>query len=245
MSYESEIIIFGDTYKVFRTNRMISVSRFTQVKFTALKGAPSSTGLQICFFLQNETSFSEDLLSISYFEKRCFEVGQLSTLAKSFVINIGDDLFNYRTVDDLNYIGFKQTESLDSRADTITIRDLRIDQLDSIDFIDSNGRCVDENRDSDLPFSLLPRACKCKNGYVNSNGGKLITANDDKCVPCLEPCGFDGDNCTYTTDCFSGVCGPTNTCEAPVSLIRQYYFIFLHNENHIYTFSLSVSYFEV
>jgi hypothetical protein len=129
------------------------------------------------------------------------------------VINIGEDFFNYRKVDGVNYIGFKQSNSLDSRADTIIINDLRIDQRASIDFIDTNGKCIDENRESDLPFS--PDTCMCKSGYVSSNGGKFITSNDDKCVPCFEPCGYDGDTCTFTTDCFSGVCDPTNTCEAP------------------------------
>jgi len=53
--------------------------------------------------------------------------------------------------------------------------------------------------------------CKCREGYVASNGGKVLN-KQDSCVECFGACSFDGHFCDYNRDCASGWC-VNNICE--------------------------------
>lgn len=228
--------IFGDTYRIYQMNRNITMDRYTQIKLNARKGDLSATGTAyVCIFLSNEITFVEETLHLPYGEKRCVRLHSLSTSMNDFIVNIGEELFNYRRVENVLYIGFKQIGSSDPRADVLLISNVKFEQSESVSFIDVNGKCTDVNSDSDTPVS--EGKCLCKSGYVNSNGGRILINDGDKCVPCAEPCAYDGGNCTHSTDCFSGRCDFSGKCEAPVSFIccskSDWYFV-----SHLYYYFL-------
>ncbi len=189
----SAIRLFGDISRVFELSNTFEVQKFTRMKLTLeIMDDAAIQGVGLCFYDTFPSRSNQD---------RCFLAGTGGELD----IDLGQIFYNKKTsvshisiVMKLSSVQF--TNTVEALVSTILVSPGEI-----TDIVDENGQCTDPNakttRDGEEIF------CLCADGYISSNGGKR-QYELDSCVSCLlSPfCGFEGDSCTTSDDCFRGSC---------------------------------------
>ncbi len=199
--------IYGVTRRSFEPALSISVNKFSGLNFTI--GAVEDYVVKICAWENH----------VDDFNPYCFvpvETGDV-------YIDLGKILYGKKTV--ISFLTFAQ--NLDGRGvdSAISISDLTFWYRPNTDIVDDNGVCKDINAH---PQPVGEQKCRCRNGFVASNGGRIQTIMDD-CVPCQfsEYCAFEGDRCGINDDviCYGGDTSCVDDlCETNVS--HAHYFLF-------------------
>jgi hypothetical protein len=168
-------------------------------------GNSAESEVQVCLYESRDGDLAH--LAYAYDEHRCAIVTE-----SSMVIRAGEQFFQNREAS-VNFFAIKQSiNGLNTpRAVSIQISNVAISQRQISNQVTSSGRCSDANAET-FPVEGI---CSCKFGYVASNGGNRLNENDS-CVPCLAPIGYDGDDCYMDRSCYSGVC-TSNKCFTGVS----------------------------
>lgn len=188
--------VFYDTFRFFKLSQGLEVNKLT--KFQANFSKAQDVQTSICFFenledLDNEVS-CQDL-----------ESEEVSGGVIEFLLG---EAINYKNAT-LNYLAVKQNST--SSTSSTSLKDLAFIEGQAQDLL-NDGVCIDTNA-----TKVADETCQCKDGFVSSNGGKIL-GMFDQCVPCSmsDFCFFEGQACTNDMVCDMGNC--TNTvCATNVS----------------------------
>lgn len=168
------------------------------------------------------------------FEKRCktLTADIPKDSANIMTINFGSEVFQSTTVN-VEYITFKQTVSdFNELMRTVEIKVWAIEFTENPALapnpVDNNGNCRDPNA------TPSGGECKCKHGYVSSNGG-LILDNYSECVEVLSPQRYGFDQCELSRQCLQGNCivdpedNSKKYCDTGLTDVRSFFpQFFLH-----------------
>ena len=198
----------GSVNKMFRFTKAVSVNKFTMLQFFVVDANNASSRFGIC--VHENFPGGNDVEALQN-ERQCEETGPSSVTNGAVEISFGQLLNGKNT-----QVEFIQIYA--SNAD-FSISSVAIVQGENTDIYDENG-CKDIN--ADTVGSGEATTCFCKGGYVSSNGGKQ-QGPYDSCIRCIESdyCGFDGELCGSTDECFAGACFD-GKCEARVSSCSTY-----------------------
>ncbi len=217
---EYNISLYGNAQGIYRLSQPVIILKSTELRFE-LETMEKTDHSEICLYENEEDLKGAPLLGSEY---RCVDF-TLSSTGK--IENIGD-LFDYRTTS-IQYIVFRQFNSDYRRSGEITISNIifTADPDDQQDIqcseLDPNALKLDNNS------GIGGIQCKCREGYVASNGGKVLN-KQDSCVACFGTCLFDGHACNYDRDCASGWCDD-NMCKSTVSILKKVFCILQENTN--------------
>ncbi len=175
--YDSTINLFGSVDKVYQLSDSIIVNKLTMMSFI-LEQSVEVEQTALCFY--------EDLTmnAIKGCESRCYvpKVGENN-------INMGNIFHDRET--SIQYIRLKQSGTLDTNGEDAksTISNLH-SRTESAAIIDEFGLCIDPN--SIVLQSPQGPSCRCLDGFISSNGGKVQSIYDT-CVSCflLPDCPYD------------------------------------------------------
>lgn len=188
--------VLYDTFRFFKLSQGLEVNKLT--KFQANFSKAQDVQTSICFFENLEDSDNE----VSCQE---LEPNEESGGYTEFLLG---EVINYKNAT-LNYIAVKQN-STSSTTPTI-LKDFAFIEGQAQALL-NDGVCIDTNANK-----IADESCQCKDGFVSSNGGKIL-GKFDQCVPCFmsDFCFFEGQTCNRNEDCDMGEC--TNTvCATNVS----------------------------
>ncbi len=187
------IRLFGNVSRVFELSNAFNVQKFTRMKLTLeIIDDVDIQGVGLCFYDRFPKRLSQD---------RCFSTetgGELD-------IDLGQIFYNKET--SVSYISlFMKLSSVQfENSVEALVSTISVSPGENTDIVDENGQCKDPNARTINDGGET--VCFCMDGYVSSNGGKR-QKELDSCVGCLlSPfCGFEGDSCTTSDDCYRGSC---------------------------------------
>lgn len=188
--------VFHNTFRLFKLSQGIEVNKLT--KFEAQFNKTHDAQTSLCFFENLEDSDNE--VSCQELEPQIVSEGVIEFL-------LGEAI-NYKNAT-LNYLAVKQNST--SSTLSTALKDLAFIEGHAQDLF-NDGVCIDTNANK-----VADETCQCKDGFVSSNGGKIL-GKFDQCVPCSmsDFCFFEGQACTNDMVCDMGNC--TNTvCATNVS----------------------------
>ncbi len=189
----SAIRLFGNVSRVFELSNKFDVQKFTRMRLTLdIMDVTAIQGVGLCLYDTFPNGSNQD---------RCFLSGNGGELD----IDLGQIFYNKKT--SISYISFFMKVSsmqLGNIAEALVSK-MSVVLEENTDIIDENGQCKDPNARTINDGGET--VCVCIDGFVSSNGGKRQNELDS-CVGCLlSPfCGFEGDSCTTSDDCFRGLC---------------------------------------
>lgn len=198
---ESTIHLFGNTSRLFELTKTIDVQKFMRIKFYVdVNGDEEIERVGLCLHdtFPNGSYGDQD---------QCYTVAT----GGRFDIDLGQFFYNRKT--SVAFVSFfmELPSSMSDNTVEASISAISILPGENTDIVDENGQCKDLNaktvRDGE------ETSCLCMDGFVSSNGGKQQGLLDS-CVSCLlSPfCGFEGDSCMTSDDCFRGSC-QSGRCE--------------------------------
>ncbi len=197
--HADKIDLYGNVFQQYELSQPITVFKTTVLNFTleAVVIVDTST---ICFYEDEDDSKLRKWLGTEY---RCIDITSLQS-GENSIEKLGM-LFDNRTTT-IKFIEFHQSNKNGRRSGKRIISDMKF-RFESVD--DSNIACAE--RDPNAEQTDID--CICKEGFVASNGGRVLNRHDS-CVQCYgSNCLFDGNDCTYNRDCMSGRC-INNTCSS-------------------------------
>ncbi len=164
--------LFGTTTKIYKLSTFISFNRFIEMTFS-FSLAPDATNLKLCLYN------SPELVGC---QSSCYNIESSDT---SPITIDAASLLSYRSTD-MKYIGFSQ-ETAGGNEVTSSISDLKLIEGPTSNAYE-NGKCNDPNaRDIHGPVKVIDGEeikCVCTDGYISTNGGKLLR-NQDACISCI------------------------------------------------------------
>ncbi len=175
--YDETINLFGSVDKVYQLSDPITVNKLTMISFN-IEESIEVEQTSLCFY--------EDLtLSVmNGCESRCYipSVGEND-------VNIGNIFHDRET--SIQYMRLKRVGPLDVIVENAksTVSNLQ-SRTESTDIFDDFGLCIDPN--SVVLQSPQGPSCRCLDGFIASNGGK-VQGMYDTCVSCflLPDCPYD------------------------------------------------------
>lgn len=189
----STISLFGNTQQIYELDEVMQVNKYTQLDFVYLHPDEGFVSVSLCFYQSRNDA-------LQFLDDFCLELDSSSSSLK-----VGEDIFDFRLAP-VKYLGFKQTTTSEqAREAEAKLGDIKINQASVMSPLQNNA-CVDPNAEL-----IGGDECRCKLGYVASNGGRILT-DIDACVKCIEPCKYDGDTCVDDWDCYSGKCNGIGIC---------------------------------
>ena len=193
--------LYGHVHTLYEMDLSILVNKFTRLQFD-LTEIIVSEQLRICIYEDEEDVAGQTLVVGD--ETRCTNI----TESGSVDIGIGD-FFDDR-VTQIKYISFIQDSGRNPRSGESEITNIVVEPGETVDVVDENGKCADSNANEVVP-GVVGNAegvqCVCDDGFVSSNGGKIL-GEYDSCVHCLSypDCALDGETCSRNRDCMMGIC---------------------------------------
>ncbi len=200
--HADKINLYGNVFQQYKLSQPITIFKTTALTFMLETMVIVDTSA-ICLYEDEDDSKLRKWLGTEY---RCKDI----TLLQSGEQNIEKlgMLFDNRTTT-INIIEFRQSNKNGRRSGERIISDMQF----RFDFV-NNSNITCSERDPNAEQTDID--CICKEGFVASNGGRVLNSHDS-CVKCYgNNCLFDGNFCTYNRDCMSGRC-TNNICSSSVS----------------------------
>jgi len=188
--YEN-IHIYGSVDKIYQIESPIEANKFTQMSIELKEVAGPAETVTLCLYEGLDLDIALECSS------RCRKLEYGMNLFKL------SRMFHYREAS-VQYIRIKQAGVVDSTSTTpISALSNILFSTDAKAIVDENGLCVDTN--ALTVQSTQGGLCKCLDGFVSSNGGKVQGAND-ACVSCMfQPaCSIDAIHIDASRD--AGYC---------------------------------------
>ena len=162
----------------------MTMNKFTKIRFTSNK-SPSTDLLKLCIY-----DSSSDFECAKYCHSVTEQGLQINEIFAS-------QLFASRKVT-ISHIGFEQACSSCIQYERSSFSNLKIFE-GTVTNSYNNGKCTDVNavvvtRNNEL-------VCKCSDGYIASNGGKILS-NEDACIECVGGLACNAVDIGNDLECF-------------------------------------------
>jgi hypothetical protein len=195
---KNAIRIFGNVHKLFKLRAPAYVDKYTLLH-VELQQVEAFQKIRICLYGNQDEVISNSTILAD--EKRCQNI----TGNGAIKIHLGD-FFSFKIVQ-VRYFSilFENDNYFDGEA-VLSGFSLRREGLGDYDnFSGTNCPALDVNS-AVITNSAGRRKCVCIDGFVASNGGKILERYDT-CVSTLFSIGgFDFSSCGSFRDCASGTC---------------------------------------
>lgn len=214
--------IFGETDKIYYFHSPIYIDKYSSISFD-IDSYETPSSFSFCIYEQ-ETDFKSNVTLVED-EERCTALFYEENGTSKVSIVLGR-LFGYRKTE-IKYLRVVQDKGNNvhflssSSKSEVLISNLKIERDDQPDFSNIECNLYDSHSTPVQEFSM--NKCACDDGYISSNGGKII-GGLDKCVTNI-PIGstglYDQSPCRHFRECASGYC-TNGTCTEAGELIVQY-----------------------
>ncbi len=195
--YEN-ILIYGSVDKIYKIESPIEANQFTQMSIELKEVTGPAEAITLCLYEGLDLDIALECSS------RCRKLEYGMNLFKL------SRMFHYRDTS-VQYIRIKQVGGIDSTSTSpISALSNILFSTDAKAIVDENGLCVDTN--ALTVQSTQGVVCKCLDGFVSSNGGKVQGVHDT-CVSCMfQPaCSIDANYIDASRD--AGYCAKVSINE--------------------------------
>lgn len=214
--------IFGVTDKIYYFHSPVYIDKFSSISFD-IESYETPSSCSFCIY-ENETEFKSNSTLVED-EERCTNLIFEENGTSKVSITLGR-LFGYRKTE-IKYLRIVQDKGnnihflTSSSKSEVLISNLKIERDGQTEFSNVECNLYDSHSAPVEDFSM--NKCVCDDGYISSNGGKVI-GGLDKCVSNI-PIGsnglYDQSPCSHFRECASGHC-KNGTCTEAGELIVQY-----------------------
>jgi len=219
---KNTIRIFGNVHKLYKLLSSAYVDKYTTLN-AQLEQVQPFQNFRLCLFEnKNEVVGNSTLLQD---EKRCqYVIGD-----GAISLHLGE-FFSFK-VTRVRYLSIllESDNSLDGEA-VFSDFNLRREGLDDYDKLSGTNCPVLDAHSVNFMDSSGRSKCVCIDGFVASNGGKILERYDT-CVPTLFSAGgFDFSPCSYFRECasgtcFEGLCSPAGSLHVQINVFEMDYVV--------------------
>ena len=214
---KNAIRIFGNVHKLYTLLSSAYVDKYTTLN-AQLEQVQPFQNFRICLYEnKNEVMGNSTLLED---EKRCqYVIGD-----GAISLHLGN-FFSFK-VTQVRYLSIllENNDSLDGEA-VLSGFNLKREGLDDYDKLSGKNCSVLDAHSAIFIDSSRRNKCVCIDGFVASNGGKVLERYDT-CVPTLFSVGgFDSSPCSYFRECasgtcFEGLCSPAGSLHVQINVFE-------------------------
>ena len=208
--------IFGDAELRFVFYAPIKVHKYFTLEFSiVVKTEPEY--FHVCLY-ETEDGFEEEEALVGN-EFRCTNVNSYGN------VNLNVGRFFDDRITDISAIVFRQINTLTQRLGETDVQDVKLLPFEGEGIFNSDGTCNDTNS-----YTIVMNGdvrCICIEGFVGSNGGRIL-GEYDSCVNCLG-CALDNEICNRNRDCMMGTCVDNSCAPSVSSIFSAYHHSFFFN----------------
>ncbi len=193
--HADKIDLYGNVHQQYELSQPITVFKTTALNF--ILNTEEVDASSICLYKDEDDAKLRKWLGTEY---RCIDIASFQS-GENSIEKLGM-LFDNRTTR-INIIEFRQSNQNSRRSGKSIISDIKF----HFNFVDnSNIACSERDPNTEQSTTGKVSRCICKEGFVASNGGRVLNKHDS-CVNCYDgKCSFDGNFCSYDRNCMSGRC---------------------------------------